>query len=58
MIRKILRFVLWAAAIYAAVVALLIVVYLIVPPVSTLMMARWVTGHILVIDAGLTKTTR
>jgi monofunctional biosynthetic peptidoglycan transglycosylase len=44
MIRKILRFVLWAVAIYAAAVAALIVLYLVVPPVSTLMVMRWVTG--------------
>ena len=45
MIRKFVRVLLWAAAIYAAAVALLIVLYLVVPPVSTLMVARWVTGQ-------------
>jgi monofunctional glycosyltransferase len=44
MIRKILRFVLWAVVIYASAVAALIVLYLVVPPVSTPMVLRWVTG--------------
>jgi monofunctional biosynthetic peptidoglycan transglycosylase len=44
MIRKILRFVLWAAAIYASAVAALIVLYMVVPPVSTPMVIRWITG--------------
>lgn len=45
MIRKALKFIVLAAAAYVLLVALLICVYSVVPPVSTLMLARWVTGE-------------
>ncbi len=45
MIRKAFKFLFLAAAGYALLVLLLIAVYAVVPPVSTLMLARWVTGE-------------
>lgn len=43
--RKVFRYLVWAAAALAAVFLFLIVLYAFVPPVSTLMLARWVTGE-------------
>ena len=45
MIKRVFKFIVWAMAAYIAAVAFLIVLYAFVPPVSTLMLMRWVTGE-------------
>jgi monofunctional biosynthetic peptidoglycan transglycosylase len=45
MIKRTLRIIGWAIAAYVAAVAMLILLYTVVPPVSTLMLMRWVTGE-------------
>jgi monofunctional biosynthetic peptidoglycan transglycosylase len=50
MIRRAIRIIGLAIAAYVAAVALLIVLYTVVPPISTLMLLRWVTGERVVRD--------
>jgi len=45
MIGRAIKIIAWVVAAYVAAVALLIVLYAFVPPVSTLMLMRWVTGE-------------
>jgi len=45
MIRRAIKIVAWVIAAYVAAVVLLIALYAFVPPVSTLMLMRWVTGE-------------
>jgi monofunctional glycosyltransferase len=45
MIRRAVKIIGWAIAAYVGAVALLVLLYAFVPPVSTLMLARWVTGE-------------
>jgi monofunctional glycosyltransferase len=50
MIRRAIKMISWGIAVYLGAVALLILLYAFVPPVSTLMLMRWVTGERVVRD--------
>jgi monofunctional glycosyltransferase len=45
MIKRVFKVIVWAMAAYVAAVSFLIVLYAFVPPVSTLMLMRWITGE-------------
>jgi monofunctional biosynthetic peptidoglycan transglycosylase len=50
MIRTILKGFLWAAAAYAIAILVLVPVYAVVPPISTYMIGRWLSGERVVRD--------